>query len=631
MQILFFFIICLGLIGCGSRKDETTPPANAVSAAVHVTENPNNSAEKFSMSEIHGKRIAVDEVSTAGRPQKVKVRLEACLESASAVPSFPQNVTIETESETLQKPVDSRTGCFTWDESVAFDYFTKERFISRIVKLSSGTYSGEFTLMLDPWQYMNASAAVLDPRFEDPMNGPSSTVSSELVMTGAVANFAGRSFQLDSLLNLTIIRKFRFEMRPMIKRMTQHGWQDESLGNGKYRLFILIESPSGKVLTAFEKPVESEAGSINTEIELEFDDIRNTFQRNHIFMELQPVRPVPGLARYAYEGMFEALSDGGWIRTLNAKRSIIQDVRRFKRSPRILAEDTAAMFAKAYNLYTPSTEEARHYDLGSSQFGALVHDPRNPFLLRKFCAWFFANRADVNRCIAAPETYIGYQRSEHMEKLLSEPVHTISDPMTFGVSSGFSVSKGQSQDETEGQNYKKAELSIAAKGKFFDVIDIGLATGYTWYKTWSKTKRNAQDQKVDGSLDKRLEVEEIHFDLNAEVKQCITLFPIQGGGRLKDMFVCDEKPLRRAFTEKYYYMYQYVQPGLVLDRAGPISERRWLVLIRGEQRFKNFVQMMTDRIHVVNLTQGSPIPANILNGSLERYDGYFPGLLTQGR
>ncbi len=607
-----------------------------------VQPEPQNSSE-FVVGQIRATRTEVVQLGSTGRPKLIHVGLRACLRNAISEQGIVnRKFRVESEGKVrVERLTDSENGCLEWDEPVAFDYFAKEKSFERKLTITSldGFYKDrqeQVTVSLNPWMYESASSVAVDSRYGDATQAPAVAGASEMFINGAAFNAAGREFDLDSLLNLTVIRKFRFEVRPVIRRMTSAGWRTENLGNGRYHLLILIQSmDDGSTLAALSQTVDAGADAVNTELSLRFDDLRPTLQRNRMFVELRPVDRNPGLVSLAYEGMFEAAQPGGWIRLQKTGRSVEKEVRSFtaKASP-AKSMDSFALYTKLLKKKFPGTATALP---GEKVSDAIVRDPLLATHAARLCEYFFSGKpALVGRCRRSPEETLTLTRSWHTVRLRNAPEHRYSDLMGFSVGAGFGFSSGESKDSSSGSGWSggvKANVGLGGKVGPVD-IGVGVSGGKEWFTSESHSVREwGKDNKVDTSMDKKLDVEEIGFSIDADVRRCLTVQPKAIDKAKPDgtptLFLCGSQVERKTFDESYFYVYQNYFPGIVLDSGAKASERKWMLLIRGKDRFKGFVKLVQDKTVQVNFRKGTPIPGDVLNGSMNKYDGFFPGMLTE--
>ena len=607
----------------------------------------------FVIGKVESTRATVMELAQGGYPSKIKVSMQTCLKnSISDAPILNQKFTLESGNDTKEVRTDPERGCIFWDEIISFNYYNKESYIQRGVRLtaSEGFYRGtstNFTLHLNPWQYTQAQSIALDGRYETPSITPAVNGNDEtkLVIAGSAFNFESRSFELDSFLNISETRKFRLEVRASLKRMTMQGWKEDPIIGGKYNLYILVKPlDSNKNLAAVETPVEFNAGAINTIIHLKFSDLSHVVQRNRLLVELRPANPNSQLQAVAYEGVFDAVNNGGWIRTLERTRSsIVSEVRGFRYPSRNLEFNTTDLFVQSNKLAVPTKSTIAKMQLGQAQIRTLILDKyKNPHILKKLCGYFYENKMYSNEkalCERDPNKYLTTANTEHVIRLVGDTRLKNRDPLKSGlmglsVSAGFGVAKSESHDNTVGSTLKggiDASLGIGGKNGLLGG-SLGISGGYGWFHTNSVTKRNSQDVKVDGGVDKKLDVETILLEFDAEIQRCLLVTPSSdlkySKPKQANAFMCLDKLEQRTVAENYYFLYQNYFPGVILD-TGANSNERQTILIRGEQRFQDFQRLVQDGTLQINLQEGAPVPARVLKATMDRYDGYFPGLLSQ--
>ncbi|NUM89250.1 MAG: hypothetical protein HUU37_08615, partial [Bdellovibrionales bacterium] len=536
-----------------------------------LQDQPQRDAVEFVVGQVRSTRTEVALLGSTGRPKLIHVGLRACLRNAISEQSIVnRKFRVESLGKTRAERVsDGETGCIEWEEPVSFDYFAKERAFERkfIITSLDGFYQGrsaEVSVHLNPWLHESAAGVAVDARYGDGAVAPGSTGGSEMFINGAAFNSAGRDFDLDTLLNLTVIRKLRFEVRPVIRRMTSSGWRTENLGNGRYMLHVLVQSmDDGSTLAAISQPVEAGADAVNTELELRFDDLRPTLQRNRLFVELAPVDRNPGLVSLAFEGMFEATQPGGWIRLQKAGKSVAGLVKSHEAKPAARDADSWSLYAKLLRKNFPRTlvaSSSNHASLGltgQSMADGLVQNPRNTLLSGRLCPYFFPEKRAANLCRNAPEEHLSFMPSWHTTQLHRKE-QKYSDLMGFAVSAGFGFTSGESKDKSTGSSWSGGVRANGGGGAKVGPVELGIGVsgGKEWFTSESHSVREwGKDNKADTSMDKKLDVEEIGFTIDADARRCLTVQPKALEKRpeqTRTLLLCSSQPERRTFEETYF-------------------------------------------------------------------------------
>jgi hypothetical protein len=161
-------------------------------------------------------------------------------------------------------------------------------------------------------------------------------------------------------------------------------------------------------------------------------------------------------------------------------------------------------------------------------------------------------------------------------------------------------------------------------------IGVGIGGGKSWFWTESITRGRNRSQGRSSDLSKNMVVDEIHFVIDADVQKCLLIAPRHTArNAVKKIFqACASGTEHKKSQETYYYVYQPIQASPLLDQAASLEERALMTLIRGQPRFQAFVKVLQDPNLSLNFIKNLAAPTDLLREAENRYDGYFPGLLT---
>jgi hypothetical protein len=244
--------------------------------------------------------------------------------------------------------------------------------------------------------------------------------------------------------------------------------------------------------------------------------------------------------------------------------------------------------------------------------------------------WFTGHRGCVNdprgKLTVVPVEFI---REVVKAKLARQP-----DSIDIGMSAGVGFSESESEDYSHSTSESvdvstKAGLSVP----LLNVLGLDLGVGVGASKGWSSShgfsKGKSQSKSRGGDLGKGLTADEAEFKTNATVDRCVLITDKSEKKGAKVFMGCHSQLVPKTVTETYYFVYQHFSNSALLDVGASLEERPLLALIRGKARFENFRKFMQDPNMTLNLSKDLPAPADVMREAENRFDGYFPGLLTK--
>ena len=616
-------------------KEENTNAANA-----------SNKDMDYVLGKVQIERVLVTETSqNSGRPTKLQINYKACLKnSISDQPILSQNFTLTVDGSSRNLSTDSDQGCLYWQEILPFQYMEQEHYIKRELNLKSndGFYAGsekKASIYINPWQYENIGLFLVDDRFapaptslaaNNSVNPAGGAIGgAELVVTGLAANFVGRDFDIDNQLNLSTNRKFRLELHPMIRRMTAQGWKEEGIGNGRYHLQVALEpmDSSDKTVIAYQSlEVEANSDTIIASIALRFNDLRSIFARNNIVLLLTPVEKNSGLTTKTYMGAFEPLASGAWLRLEPRTEAL-----RAAKKSSVAGLSGSAVFQRAMNMDSIAARDLLRIKFSDADLEQMLTLKNSNQSLAKLCGYFFANASTQSSCSSSPERYLNTMITEHIAKIRKKPELTSLDSLGLSLSTSFSVNDYESDDTTKGSTNSIAVNAFSGlKVDFLKFLEVGfgVSVGKSWFHTTSHTNGKSKNGNISFANSRNLTADEVDFSINADTNKCLSIYATNGTTTKKPALLCSKKITNKTLQENYYVIYMNYSASPLLDAASSLAERPWTILIRGKDRYENFARLVQDSSTSLSIVKGSPIPAAFLKDAQNKYDGYFPGLLS---
>lgn len=602
----------------------------------------------FELGKVRVSDVVVKELDSSGNPKTLDVALSACLRnSISHEPILKQEFVWELDGKVSSDSTDPENGCLKWRQFFAFDYFAKETLLKRELKVKSknsfyGNQVVTRTVHLNLWSYQDLSKMLIDHVFDgEPAASAVDTAgAAEMVITGSYFTFMGRSFEIDDHLNLSTTRKYRFEMSPKIRKMTRDkGWTElAGTGNGRYYLKYLLETvdkDNPKVLDAQILEVESRAGVINATLDFKINDIKMVASRAVLSVEVVPMDKNSSLRTEPYMATFDLL--GGFSVRMTPRGSKIDERMKEARRPNL------ALNKKSVQIFQEAKGHKPLNDSALLKVGATTVDV-NRFLhskdlkqITKLCALFFDPEdwwfPPYKKCVRDPANYLNFVVTEHIHKVHSSKVAGSPEGFRLGMSAGVSQSAYEGQDESrsKSQTYSinsNLKMSVPILKQLGLDIGIGASVSDNWTTSTSYSKGTGKSQSRGADVSKGMTADKVEFDIQAEITQCLILANKQDPEDKNVFMYCNEFPVKKVVKESYYLLYQDMRNSALIDEAAPTNERPFITLIRGNDRFNQFVKVLQDPTVTLQLDRYPPAPADVMKAAEQRFDGFFPGLLT---
>jgi hypothetical protein len=602
----------------------------------------------FEVGKIRVSDVVVKELDSSGNPQNLDVEFTACLRnSISHEPILNLPFIWELKDKVSNKNTDGENGCLKWRQEFSFDYFAKET-LARLelkVKSNNSFYGNQIAtrwIHFNPWNYEDISKMVIDETFDGkPAASAVDTAgAAEMVLPGSYFSFMGRTFEIDDHLNLSTIRRYRFEITPKIRKMTRDkGWTNFSgAGNGRFLLKYLLESTdpdNPQVLDANAIEVESRAGVINATIEFRINDIKMVASRTNLSVEVVPLDKNSALRTEPYTSTFDLV--GGFSMRMVPRGSKIDERMKEARRPNLaLNKKSVTVFqeAKGHKILDDATllkAGATTLDIQKYLQTRKIED------LRKLCAIFFDPNAwwfpPYKKCQKEPESYLNVVVTEHINKVYRSKVAGNVEALRLSMSAGVSQSSYESRDESNSKSQSYSinsglKLSVPLLSQIGLDIGVGASVTDSWTTSTSYSKGSGKSQSRGADLSKSMNADRIEFEIQADVDQCVILGNKQDPSDKNVFMKCTDTPVKKVVKESYYMLYQDMQSSALVDEAAPIKERPFISLIRGNDRFHSFVKVLQDPNVTLQLDRYPPAPAEIMKAAEQRFDGFFPGLLT---
>lgn len=603
------------------KKDNTIPNASLIGDM------------DFTIGQVKVEKASVAEVSkSTGRPSKLHVYFVAPLQNAMKdTPILSTKFQITIDGKKISAITDDDRGYLRWDEEIGFNYFENKNFIRRIIGIQSldpfyGNTEKKIAFTLDPSQYESLESFLIDERFAQVPDMPVGT--SEIILSDMRAFFKEMTYEIDSLLSLSAIRKYNVELHPSIRRMTTRGWINEPLGsNGKYLLRVSMESnsPGNPVLDSFTVPVDVVNDVIVKEVKFQFQDLRSIFARNTIKAQLIPADKNSGLTSRIFTGVIELTSPSPFVQLQPTNQALKLGK---PSEPKIAAKE---LFRKGNNMISLSDKERASIALSDADVEALTRNFRVPALLKKFCRVLYQDANALNSCNAKPEKYIGGTMLKHLVKLKKKQEILVD---SYGLDLNATVTNTHSNNKDHSESFStKEDFFLQVKGGTPSVFGFGANVGSSkgWAHFDTNTTSESKQHATAASVNKRRNfvVDEREFRLDVDTVLCTYIFGMKAPLGLKGgVQVCSKNTVPEVVQEQYYFIYSNYSSSPLLDPGMRVEDRPWTFIIRGRSRYENFARYFQDKTATLVLRDGSPVPASVLQEVNNRYDGLFPGVLT---
>lgn len=599
----------------------------------------------FEMGRVRATDVVVKELDNTGNPKSIELELISCLRNTiSQEKILSQGFSIFFLEKTLDILTDAEDGCLKWRHTFPFDYHAKESFVRTEVEIQStnefyGREKVKRFAHLNLWNYENPEKIVVDEEYD---GEPATSVTeggsgSELLLSNAMFTFAGRTFEIDSHLNLSTKRKYRFELQPKIRRLSRSkGWlPPQGTGNGRYRIRFLLETndtDNPTVVDAQTIEAESRADTITATVNFQIEDLRLMATRLVLSMEVMPLDQSSSLETRPYSGTFDL---SGFSIRLEPRQSRISERMKPRAKNPTLAQNAKDIFLKAKG--HKILDEARMQSLKMSDADLEKYfSGGDKKALGKLCSLYFDPNgwfSSYRNCAADPEAYLVLATTEHVRQISDSRLSGSAQTSALSVSAGLNFGEFESNDESSSKSRSHsvdsgAKMSVPLLSLIGLDLGFGVGVSDSWNSSKSFVRGKGRSTSIGSNHSKQILIDEADFEINAEVDRCL-IIGHRTDLKKKDVFMaCGPKPIKKKFKETYYLLYQPVSASGLVDSGAPIDERPFISLIRGKARFRHFSKLLQDPEVTLNFSRDLPAPADLMREAENRYDGFFPGLLT---
>lgn len=209
------------------------------------------------------------------------------------------------EKEVVTERTTDANSCIVWDENITFNYFDCHRYLKGAVQIENRDLgvNEKIDVLLNPWE-TNGNALGRDVRYVDPTEKLPLNCKAEarprtqIAVDGFTYNTVSYRYKIDSLLNMTMVKKvmFRMDGRMLVYSSLSNGWSDpQRLRDGVYLLRTAIvknrdyDEAKNTYVASAEKLVNVLSGQINTDLTYETQDLKALGNRNSILVEIFPI------------------------------------------------------------------------------------------------------------------------------------------------------------------------------------------------------------------------------------------------------------------------------------------------------------------------------------------------------
>lgn len=270
-----------------------------------MIEEDNYQRPKIEISPLEFKFLRVGQETTSTR--EVFFTVKACLRNGiEQKPVRQQTFEVtrfrkyETEAADTISVQSDNNSCINWVERINFKYFDCQRYFRGFSAIRNKDLGMEerLNIAVNPWENLRSIAH--DLRYLDSQERitfdckQESNLKTRLFIEGFSTNTLSYSYQVDSLLNLSIIKKFQLKLEPKIltySNLTKGRAESERTRDGVYLLKAAVienqDYQQGIVYVSHaERMVSVMNGTINTELEFLVDDLKALGNRNNLLLTL---------------------------------------------------------------------------------------------------------------------------------------------------------------------------------------------------------------------------------------------------------------------------------------------------------------------------------------------------------
>jgi hypothetical protein len=387
------------------------------------------------------------------------------------------------------------------------------------------------------------------------------------------------------------------------------------------------------VIDAREVKAESRADVITATISFHINDIRLVNTRTNISIEILPQDRASALRTQPYIGAFDLV--GGFSIRMEPRSGKIDERMKEAGKPNPALRETGLEIFRRTRKH-PWLDEKTLAGLHSSQPELDQAIGGGESALGKLCGLFYDPNgwfSSYKSCARDPKGYLSFVNTDFVRKVYQSKLARLPETAELSYSAGVNYSDFQSNDESSSraQSYDLTS-GVRLSVPLLDLIGLNIGTGVGVSDSWSAsktlTKGKSKAKNKSGSQSKELYVDQAEFNIQADVDRCLIVTEKSGAENGKVYMGCASRPEKKSVAETYYLIYQPTGASSLIDTGGSLEERPFLSLVRGTDRFQNFVKLLQDPEVTLNLSHSLPAPADVMREAEGRYDGFFPGLLT---
>ncbi|MCO5141485.1 MAG: hypothetical protein M9962_00165 [Oligoflexia bacterium] len=607
----------------------------------------------FVAGKVTAERSVIKSLDSTTKPNVIEFQLKVCMRNAvSQDPIRNLEFLITSGNQVIREKTNPDDGCLRWKKETRFQFHSGERHEKIVVHIEgvNSYYKNEKierVVYLNPWKYEDLANAILDEKFDGAptQSIADSTTGSQLSIPSIWFNYLKRTFDIDSRLNLSTKRTYRFEMKPNLMRLSRDkGWLAPlGTGNGKYRMRMYLETAEDNNPTpidGIEMIVQSRADTIAESVDFYFNDLRLVSSRMYLYLELEPLDSNIPIQSVVHRGTFDLIK-GFAVRLepmekidIKKKIALLKNQREIETKYSLTG---AKLFAKSKG-FTLLNEKL----IGKIGF---TYEKLNeyfvtakPRALGKLCGLFFDPKgfwSPYRSCTYNPMSYLAIVSTNHVEKVYESELARQPDSSRIGISSSFTFSEYESNDETESVTKSlNADAGFRASVPILDLVGLNIGVGASYSTSWSTTKSFTKGKSKNNSrgtdVSKEMTVDEVQFRINADINSCLLVGNLVDKKDKKVYMICKNTTDRKEVLETYYMIYQSIHNSAIQDEGAQLEERPLTILLRGPQRYQGFLRLLQDPSVTLYFGSELPVPAELMKESGNRYDGFYPSLLTPG-
>lgn len=497
--------------------------------------------------------------------------LQACLASGLDAKTLrAQNFTIKKANGSTEQLLSNNQGCIKWQDSVKFNYLSRECELKQNVEISSEILGIKQTipLLINPWS-QNPNA-IRDIRFVTASQQTAKCASGQPQVVMNQFEFKRSKFQyaVDDFMNLIVKKTGNLSLNFEIKRpsLTEpSGFAHERAPVANYRLRVALldidtkvnESLAKKVFMVTEKQERVQGlSTLVAEFTLEADNLKEIGNTALIWIELTPVEMNSQLKPVTYQGSFtmsENFEGGNLVQLPELDESYIdraaaarlQDLQAKQRLLSKLGDKTAIAKDLGLELLILNDEKTGQYlqkNLNTSAAEMktwLIRGELSAELAVKFCDYWINDRFQrphpqtgktalrtsmplrnfmQTRCLSLvrekPSKFfdLQYRYLVNKPKVLAQRdgvFHDFTSNVSFNMGRAFSENHSLTHSVDVGVN-------ISARSPEFLGAAVGLNGGYRYSSSWVKQWSEQTATQVSFNSGLTMAIETVSLKLQAQ-------------------------------------------------------------------------------------------------------------------